>query len=1069
MHIGEPLSYFPGMVNFGMAHNEGKTQLSFQLFGGFHTSDERLTEGLNSRHQALIAYLALQYPKPVQRSEVAFKLWPDSNEEQALTNLRKALHQIKQNFTDGDFIQADSRALQLNLSQADRLDIADFTSALDSAERARRASDAETEQTSLETASAFYRGDLLPNLYDEWLTPERDRLRGLFIQSIDRLIALLEARKHYRDAIKYAQRLLQTDNLREETYRTLIRLHALNNDRAAALNVYHTCASVLSTELSVDPDVSTRELYERLLKNDAHVLQVNTPKLPISHPLVAREQEWKMLLGEWKLASNSNLRMSLLSGEAGIGKTRLAEELLHWAGRQGIRTGTAACYSAEGQTSFAPVAGWLRSLSLGRLDSRWQNELARILPELSDQAITPQPMTEGWQRQIFFEAMARALTSQNEPLLLLLDDIQWCDSDTLEWLRYFMRFDIKARILILVTLRVEELPANPALQSLLVDLRAASQITEMELNRLDEKQTAELGMHLLSKKISEADSVSLFRASEGVPLFVVELANTGFRGEVVYKTEAGTGENEAPGLPPRLKAVLDGRLARLSAPARAVIESAAIIGREFEFDLLRKISELDDSTTIQALDELWRTRMVRERGGRYDFSHDKLREATLTGISPIRSRWLHQRAAEALEAEDSGEAYARIADHFERAGLSTKASLYYTRAAKLARQLFAFSEALEYLRNAILLETRHADLANLHEECGDVLKMLDKREAAYQAFTQAHGLSNNALQRARLNRNQFTLVSRFETETAREKYHTALEELSRAQAEPGYWSEWIEVQLSWIEACYWIQDAKAIDELMAQVKQPIEQHGTTLQKIKYRFRLISSALINERYFLDQSHVSLAKETMSFASEFGDPYQISNAKRQLGMVAMFARQLDIAETAFSETISLCEKNNDMNSMLIARVYLLFTHRCQRKPQDVHTDTDLLEQLLGRVSEHPTYRGVVQANRAWLAWLDNDHLQTKQLAQSAMETWQSQKNPHMAFWLALTPLLAIAVSEKKTDEALAYAQVLLTPLQMRLHPEFESVLLSALEVDPVDKKLSLRRFRDVLEKAKETGYL
>jgi hypothetical protein len=88
---------------------------------------------------------------------------------------------------------------------------------------------------------------------------------------------------------------------------------------------------------------------------------------------------------------------------------------------------------------------------------------------------------------------------------------------------------------------------------------------------------------------------------------------------------------------------------------------------------------------------------------------------------------------------------------------------------------------------------------------------------------------------------------------------------------------------------------------------------------------------------------------------------------------------------------------------------------------------------------------------------------------METWQAQKNPHMAFWLALTPLLALAISEKKTDEALAYAQALLAPLQMRLHPEFESALLSALEVDPVDKKLFLRRFKDVLEKAKETGYL
>ncbi|MDQ3007080.1 MAG: AAA family ATPase, partial [Chloroflexota bacterium] len=418
------------MVNSTMVHDAGNVKPSLHLFGGFDTY-----EGLNSRNQALLAYLALRHPKPVPRSEIAFKLWPDSSEEQALTNLRKALHHLKQISPGGDLIQIDARTIQLNTALDFQIDIAEFISALDSAERTRHANDAAAEQALLETAAAFYRGDLLPNLYDEWLIPERDHLRELFLRATDRLIALLETRQHYRDAIKNAQRLLQIDNLSEETYRTLIRLHALNDDRAAALNVYHTCASVLSQELGVEPDSSTRELYERLLKNDSHALQVNTQAIPISHLLVAREQEWKTLLGEWKRASDGNLQVTLLSGEAGIGKTRLAEGLSHWATRQGIRTVTATCYSAKGQSSFAPVTSWLRSFPLRGLDSHWQNELARIFPELRSKDIVLQPMTEGWQRQVFFEAMSRALISQNEPMLLLLDDIQWCDTETLEWLR----------------------------------------------------------------------------------------------------------------------------------------------------------------------------------------------------------------------------------------------------------------------------------------------------------------------------------------------------------------------------------------------------------------------------------------------------------------------------------------------------------------------------------------------------------------------------------------------------------------------------------------------------------
>lgn len=1033
------------------------------LLGGFHLYQGQLLGGLNIRHQLLIAYLALRAPQAIPRSEIAFKLWADSSEEQALTNLRKALHHLKQ---IGDFIQADSHALQLNRDI--RLDIADFASALDSADRARRANDVDAELSALEAASAFYKGDLLPSLYDEWLIPERDRLRDMFIRAMDRLIAVLENRKHYRDAIKHAQRFLQTDNLREETYRTLIRLHALNDDRAAALNVYHACAGVLSKELGVEPDSSTRELYERLLKSESQPLKIAIPARPISTPLVAREQEWKTLIAEWKKTSNGELRTVLLSGEAGIGKTRLAEDLLHWASRQGIRTASAACYSAEGQISFAPVTGWLRSMPLPELGSGPRLELSRLLPELRSESASPQPMTESWQRQVFFESMAWALLSENEPLILLLDDIQWCDNDTLDWLRYFLHFDKKAKILLLVTLRAEELPANHSLQLLLVDLRAEEQLTEMELSRLNEKQTAELGVHLLGEKFSEADSLALFNESEGVPLFVVELANAGVRVDAAREAEAGSGSKEA-GLPPRLKSILEGRLARLSSPARVVIESSAVIGREFDYDLLRRTSELDEGATVNALDELWRLRMIRERGGRYDFSHDKLREATLAGISPIRLRWLHQRVGEALEADQATMEYPRIAEHFERAGLKNRALEYYVRATQQAGQLFAFIEALEHLRHAILIETKPDALANLHEQRGDLLKMIERREDAFQAFAQAHSLSEDDLQKARVSRKQSTLTGRFNLEVARQKYQATLDDLSHAQSKAGYWSEWIEAQLSWIETCYWMQNGEEVSELLEQVRGPVEQHGTLLQKLTYRARLISSAFINERYRMNQLHLTLAQETIELAIESGYPHQISNAKRQFAMVALCAGQLDVAEAAYRETISLCKKNGDMNSMLIARTYLSITHRRQRKLQDVRTDTDLLEQHLGQASNNPAYRGVVDTNRAWLAYQSRDFDSAKKLAQSALDVWNTLENPYPLHSLARFLLFALAVQDENTDEALACAQAMLAPPEWKLTLEVESALLAALEAGPAGRDLSLRLSREAVEVAKKAGYL
>lgn len=1042
----------------------GPAHIILHLLGGFHLNGGQFLGGLNLRHQLLIAYLALRAPHAISRAEIAFKLWADSTEEQALTNLRKALHHIKQQTEDGEIIQADARTLQLNPGL--HLDVADFTSALDAAERARLANDPQTEQTALETATAFYRGDLLPSLYDEWLIPERERLRGQFLRAMDRLIVLYETRQHYRDAIQHAQRLLQTDNLREETYRTLIRLHALNNDRAAALNTYHTCAGTLAKELGVEPDADTRELYERLLKSDTR-LSRSTPTRPVSTPLVAREAEWKTLLTQWKKTAQGEFRTVLLSGEAGIGKTRLAEDFMHWAARQGIHTAAAACYSVEGRISFAPVADWLRAMPLDDLDSRSRAELARILPELRGDAPSPS-MTENWQRQVFFEALARGVLNTAEPTVLLLDDIQWCDNDTLAWLRYFLHFDRKAPVLVLVTLRAEELPANNELQLLLVDQRAEGRITELELNRLNESQTAELGKHLLGNSFSMPDASVLFRESEGVPLFVVELANAGVRVESARGTEAGTGAKEA-GLPPRLKAVLEGRLARLSSPARAVIESAAVIGREFDFELLRTLSDIDEGAAVYALDELWRLRMVRERGGRYDFSHDKLREATLAGISPMRLRWLHQRIGETLETERAGTEYSRIADHFERAGQAAKACVYYVRAAGQAQQVFAFTEALGQLRNAILLETQHTALADLHEQRGDVLKMIERREDAVQAYVQAHHLSADDLQKARLNRKQSTLVGRFELGLAREKYEATLAELSRAQTSPGYWSEWIDTQLAWIEICYWKQNAAEINTLMEQVREPIERHGTLLQKIQYRYRLISSAFINERYHLNAAHVALAQETIELAIESGDPYHLSNAKRQFGMVAMCAGQVEVAESAYREALSLCKKNGDINSMLIARVYLSQVHRRQHKPQDVRADTDLLEEQLAQVSPNPAYRGVALSNRAWLVYQDGNLVATRALAESALAAWHALENIYPMQWLASLLLLAVAVAEEKTDEASTCVQALLAPKQMRLPPDLESALQATLEAGTKNKKQFLARCKKAVDIAKTAGYL
>ncbi len=131
-----------------------------------------------------------------------------------------------------------------------------------------------------------------------------------------------------------------------------------------------------------------------------------------------------------------------------------------WTKRQGLATAGTRCYAAEGELAYAPLTAWLRASSiqagLPSLAEVWLREVARLLPELRTQypALAPSdPLTEAWQRQRLFEALARALLAGRQPLLLFIDDLQWCDRETLAWLHYLLRFDPQARLLLLGTLR----------------------------------------------------------------------------------------------------------------------------------------------------------------------------------------------------------------------------------------------------------------------------------------------------------------------------------------------------------------------------------------------------------------------------------------------------------------------------------------------------------------------------------------------------------------------------------------------------------------------------------------
>ena len=700
--------------------------LQIRLLGHFSITYQNapLPAFTSPRLQAFLAYLLFHSRTPQPRQQLAFHLWPDSTEAQAHSNLRKAIHQLRRALPESDsFLHIDTRRVHWRPQVACTVDVDEFVVRRQAADQSA-ATDPARQQALLAEAVAFYQGDLLPGCYDEWLIPVRERLRQQWLETLERLVWVSEDRRDYATAIHHANHLLSAEPLAESTYQQLMRLHALIDDRAAALQVYHTCVTVLQRELGVEPGAAIQAAHTQLL---AAAIPAGLRPAPSSAPagalrLVGRQAEWQHLRAIWQQTAQGQTNFCLLHGEAGIGKTHLAEEVRDWVARQGVITATTRSYAAEGALAYAPVVEWLRSpplqTALSTLAEPWLTEVARLLPELLVERPTlphPTPLTAEWQRQRLFEALARAFTSDGQPKLLLIDDLQWCDSETLAWLRYLRRFTHNhsshphrpAPLLILGTARSEEIDAAHSLTTLLLDLRRNDEITELTLTPLNATETAELAVQLTTTPLTAEGAQSVYRQSEGNPLFVVEMVRSGMED---WQTGDSSSSARRLSLPPKVQSVIQRRLNHLSPAARQLLGLAATIGRSFSFELLQQASNHPEDELVQHLDELWQRGLVREQGIHiYDFSHDRIREAAYALVSPVQRSLWHKRVAQALEAlyaSDLDAVSAQLAVHYDRAGLVKQAIAYYQQAAAVAVTRFDHTDAIELLNTALyLLET----------------------------------------------------------------------------------------------------------------------------------------------------------------------------------------------------------------------------------------------------------------------------------------------------------------------------------------------------------------------------
>ncbi len=709
------------------------------------TDDGAGVRAHSSRAVALVAFLVAHVGVPQPRQRIAGMFWPDSTDAQALTNLRRELHHLRQVLGDDRSLVVTPRDLCWRDCGTCRVDLGIFEAERKAALAAAAADDDAGVRVHAAAAVVVYKGDLLPGLYDDWLLEVRSELDLQYADLCDLLCTARARTGDLAGAVDAVRRRIQLRPLEESGYRTLMLLQADLGDRAGAVSTYHHCASVLERDLAVSPDPATQRAFQRLMADRDPAgacppgLKPDAPRHGVATAqLVGRHRELGLLQDLWRAAAAGRPGLALVGGGAGVGKTRLVAEIAEMARLQGAVVASSQCFGMLGRLALAPVADWLRNPAVqaaaAALDPPWRTEVRRLVPagERGERSAASRSMADAWQRHRFFEGLARALMAVGRPVLLVLDNMQWCDQETLAFLTFFLGLASDTPVLVAGTLRNDTLGEDPELADWTVRMRATGLMTELSVSPLDAADTARLAEAISGRPLL-ADDVNLLQATTGgFPLYVIEAV----RGSAdPGGTARPTGD---------LPAVLRNRLEQASAAAREVAGLAAAVGTNFTLDLLTEASDLDAGIVVAAVDELWRRRIMREFRDGYDFSHDLLRDTAYAQVSPPK-RWLmHRRVAQALEllhADDTDTVSAQLAEQYARGGRPGRAVAYYRRAADVAAGMFAHAEAIRLHREALSI------VRSLPEGKDRDRQELEVLEAMAAPLNARYGYSSPELQR----------------------------------------------------------------------------------------------------------------------------------------------------------------------------------------------------------------------------------------------------------------------------------------------------------------------------------
>jgi len=797
-------------------------------------------------------------------------------------------------------------------------------------------------------------------------------------------------------------------------------------------------------------------------------------------PLVGRDEELEEIRRTLADLADGQGSMLAILAEAGLGKSRLIAETRALL--------PANVMWAEGRAlSFtAGMSYWLaREIVLSLLNVKpdaAQSEIAAALQKSLDRQseiypflarLLELPMDAATEERVKFlssEALRSGILeglrgyvrhrAQREPLVLVWEDLHWCDPSSWEVFEMLVPLSNEVPLLVLCAARLEDNRLLEVLQQ--NDGNGVRHV--IRLSPLTRDESGSLIQQLLKIENFPARMRELIlNRAEGNPFFVEELLRSLIdAGAIVLGRDraAATREIDAMEIPETLQGVLTARIDRLPLDHKQALQRASVIGRIFQRRVLAYIyKERANNRLEAALGELQRREFIQSREqqasetagleeGEYIFKHAITHDVAYDSMLFARRKELHQLVAEAIEALFPGrldELSATLGFHYERAEAIERAIFYLGRAAERAKATFANAEAIAFYQSAIGQITRAGDGQfresglRLNEGLGDVLALAGRHEEARDAFGRAQVLAGNAdpISRSRLHRKigfSHSLQRRF-AETARE-FDQADQELG----EPGkagaadWWEEKVQIQLERMHLFYWQGMVGEMRELAGQYRTVIAERGAAMQRAKFLKTMALSMLMESRFRPSQECVALAERAVAECEGANNLSEAGHINFVLGLIEVCHGDFDDAVKQCGRALAMVERVGDLVLQSRCLTYRAVAYRRLGDVARCRTEAEKTCELatkLGMVE----YIAMAKANLAWVAWRQENYAEAEKIATKALDLWHGMDDPYGFDWMALWPLIAIALHRQDSSAAIGFARGLLAENQ---HPLPETLL-------------------------------